>query len=495
MDLTGSAMNGPPGAQPTALQRLVQTLGASLQRWHHELAGGPLLVAVSGGADSLALLLSLVALPASERPPLQVAHFSHGLRLQAERREAALVAQVASRWSLPFVHGAADVPRLAKEAGGSVEAAARDARYAFLVQAANRCGARAVALGHTLDDQAETVLLRLTRGAGLRGLGAMREWTPWADPDTGATVHLFRPMLAVVRRDTEDACAEAGVTPAYDASNRSLAFARNRVRHKVIPELERLNPGARRALARAAAAAQADEALLEALAHSAVEGQEQQTSEAITWPRHLLAATPRPLLVRVFQRAWETLCGQGAALSQTHLAAMAGLLSGPSGREVTLPRGLVFSVTYDGCRLGPGPPASGLPREEVPLQLTGCSPFGPWLVEARVWGNPPPAAPERDASDAGKTATFDAERVGGPLTLRRRRPGDRFQPLGMRGVKRLQDFYVDAKVPRWERDAVPLLVALGGIAWVVGYRVAAWAAVTPATHRVLRVSFHDRAPQ
>ncbi len=490
MDLTGVAMNDPTGAQPIALQRLVQTVESSLQRWHEELAGGPLLVAVSGGADSLALLLSLVALPASERPLLQVAHFSHGLRPQAERREAALVAQMALRWSVPFVHSSADVPRLVKETGGSVEAAARDARYAFLVQAAGRCGARAVALGHTLDDQAETVLLRLTRGTGLRGLGAMREWTPWADPDTGAAVHLLRPLLSVVRRDTERACTEAGVTPAHDASNRSLAYARNRVRHKVIPELERLNPGARRALARAAAAAGADEDLLETLARSAVEGQEERTNMAITWPRQLLAATPWPLLARVFQRAWEALCGHGAALSQAHLVAMAGLLSGPSGRAVTLPRGLVFSATYDGCRLGPLPMASGLPREEILLQVPGCSPFGPWLVETQVLRNPPPAALE-----TGRAATLDAEGVGGPLTLRYRRPGDRFQPAGMRGVKRLQDFYVDTKVPRWERDAVPLLVTPGGIAWVVGYRVAAWAMVTLATRRWLTVSFCRRAPQ
>ena len=478
-------------AQQTALQRVSLAVARAVRSRREQLSEGPLLVAVSGGPDSMALLLALLALPQTERPSLRAVHFSHGLRPRAEQREAALVERTAASWGVPLDRGSANVAHLAKENGQSVEEAARNARYAFLAQIARQQGAYAVALGHTLDDQAETVLLRLVRGAGLRGLGAMREWTEWRDPQSGTTVQLFRPMLHVSHQDTEAACAEAPILPARDASNRSLAFARNRVRLKVLPELERLNPAVRSALARFAAGAQADEELLRSLTRSALQDHEQIVGNVITWHRSSLQALVRPLLVRAFQLAWERVCGPRAALTQPHLEAMAALSTGPAGRELTLPHGMTFSVSYDKCRLGPPPTPETLPRTEVPLQVPGVSIVGPWLVEVQAHSYPSSATSQSPAHSSewhAWHALLDADAVGSSMSVRGRRPGDRFHPLGLPDSKRLQDFYVDAKVPRRERDAVPLVVAPGGIVWVAGYRVAAWAAVGPATKRVLVIS-------
>ena len=474
--------------QRTALKRVAKVVAGSVARHRAEMTGAPLLVAVSGGPDSSALLLAVMALPQGERPPVMVVHFSHGLRPRAEVREAALVEALAASWNVPVIRGRAAPGKFSRPRGGSVEAAARAARHAFFSETARHHGARAVALGHTLDDQAETVLLRLARGTGLRGLGAMREWSTWAAPETATPLQLFRPLLAVTRDETEAVCAEAGIVPARDSSNSSLAFARNRVRHRVLHELEHLNPEVRAALASFALTAQQDDDLLQALAGSSVEGHAARDGSAVTWPRALLTDMPGPLLVRVFQTAWEAACQPGAALSKAHLDAMAGLIASPLVRQVRLPHGMTFSVAGGGCRLGPVPFVEHPSGGPFLLAIPGLSQAGLWCVEVQ----------ERVASSLAEglgqpagdpwRASLDADQVGTPLSLRSRRPGDRFHPKGMAGPKRLQDFYVDAKVPRDQRDAVPLLVGPKGIAWVVGHRMAAWASVGPATRRVLDIA-------
>ena len=481
--------------QQTAVQRVARAVSGAIGRRQAEFAGAPLLVAVSGGPDSTALLLALLALNEKRPPSLTVVHFSHGLRPRSEKREAALVEGLAAWSGLPFVHGCAAPGQLRRSSEGSVEAAARAARYAFVAEAARQTGARAVALGHTLDDQAETVLLRLARGTGLHGLGAMRECTAWTDPSTGTALQLFRPLLTVRRQETEAACAEAGVVPARDRSNSSLAFARNRVRHRVLRDLERINPGVRQALARYALSAQEDDGFLRASAASAAEGHRERDGAATIWPRKVLQDLPGPLLVRVFQMAWEAVRGPGAALSSAHLSAMADVLRGPVGRQVVLPHGMTFSVACRSARLGPIPAEERLASNEVPVSVPGACRAGPWWVEVREQN-----ASSVDVSPSRMPQTpysvlLNAEAVGLPLVVRGRRHGDRFQPLGMQSFKRLQDFYVDAKVPRWERDAVPLLVAPEGIAWVVGHRVASWAAATTATRRALAVTARKIDPQ
>ena len=460
-----------------------RSVAASLKRCAGEMGARPLIVAVSGGPDSIALLVALTTAAVPARPSLTVAHFSHGLRPRAQEREAALVESVAARWGLPVVRGQADVAGCAREERLSLEEAGRRLRYAFLAGAAQECGAGAVALGHTLDDQAETVLLRLVRGTGLRGLGAMREWAPWRDPVSDASTALLRPLLEVERRETLAVCDEARIIPAQDPSNRSMLFSRNRVRRRVLPELEHINPQVRQALARLASTAQADEALLESQARSLMEDLEERCAGGFSWPRQELAAMPPPLLARLFQRAWEELRGPGAALSQAHLEAIMSLLPGPSGRRLDLPGNVRFSVEYGRCTLGPHVSGQPLPEEQVQLRIPGVVRVGGWAVEAwrPVQGQEAPADPW--------TALMDAEAVGSGLAIRRRRPGDRFHPLGMDGTKPLQDFLVDEKVPRWERDQVPLVVGDRGIAWVVGRRLAAWAAAAPGARETVAIAF------
>ena len=350
-----------------ATKRVAMAMRRALARRRAALGRAPLVLAVSGGADSMAMLLACAEIGARVRSRLVVAHYAHGLRPTADRRERALVRRHAERLGLPFVAGAG---RTAPD-----EAAARDARYGFLAEVAAERGASAVLTAHTQDDQAETVLLRLARGAGLRGAAAIRELSsrivpsipppflgegqgrgqgrhatpppnlreghhftppPFLGEEQGRPLTLLRPLLAVSRADTEAVCAEAGVAPARDASNRTLRYARNRVRLRVLRELAALNPDVRAALAAFAERAAEDDALLDRIARDAVAGCEERTPEGVSWPKAELRRLPAPLLARVIESAWRDLHGDGATLGRRKLAQAAAVVA--RGGEASLGR-------------------------------------------------------------------------------------------------------------------------------------------------------------
>ena len=478
-----SAEGGARPAQP-ATERTARAVAAALRRHARAVGDGPLIVAVSGGADSMALLFALAACGVETEQPV-VARFAHGLRPRADRTEAKMVRGAASSLGWAFEDGAGDAAAHAKRTGASVEEAARDLRYAFLAEMAARHSASAVLTAHTLDDQAETVLLRLTRGSGLRGAAGMREWS--VRSAAGRPLRLLRPLLNVTRADTEAVCAEQGATPASDATNRSLRYARNRVRNRALPELARVNPDARRALARFAQAARADDDYLAQAAREAVRGAERRSPGKVEWRRAALAALPWPLFVRVVEAAWAHVRGGGAALSNAQLAAVRALAdAGSEGGEAALSGGR-FVVEQALCRLealpAPGRAPASDGREPPPpalLAVPGTAQLGRWLIEARL--GRPGAAPE---TASRWSAVVDAAALVGPAYVRTRRSGDRFQPLGMAQAARLQDVLVGARAPRGVRAELPLVDTYGGIAWVCGVRIAEWAKVTEATQRTV----------
>ncbi len=465
----------PPRNRATA--RVAGVIRQALRRHRAALGGGPLVLAVSGGPDSLGLLLA--AATVHGRPELVAAHFSHGLRPSADPRGARLVKRVAASLGIAVEHG--------KAQAGPSEEKARDARYGFLAGVAADHGASAVITAHTQDDQAETLLLRLTRGAGLRGAGAMRELS--ARTAGGARLTLLRPLLGVSRAEMAAVCEEAGIEPVTDGSNRLLRYARNRVRSRVMGELAHINPDAAGALARFADSAQADDALLRALAADAVRGHEAREDGRVAWRRRALSELAEPLLARVLASAWEHVAGAGAALSAAKLGAAARLVRGPGGGELALGHGARLVVEQESCALG-AVPASRAPLAAGPLAVPGVTHAGPWVATVSSG-----AARELDPAEVtgkGWRAALDADAAGGDLRLRARARGDRFQPLGMEQPVRLQDVLVNAKVPRGERDDLPLVVSEHGIAWAPGVRVAHWAVVTDATRRVVKVSLERR---
>ncbi|MDA1036343.1 MAG: tRNA lysidine(34) synthetase TilS, partial [Chloroflexi bacterium] len=309
------------------------------------------MIAVSGGADSLALLFAASAVQHAIKRELVVAHFSHGIRKTAELREATLVKRVAKGLGLTVVHERSSV--------APSESAAREARYAFLARASRSVDVAAVLTAHTRDDQAETLLLRLTRGSGLRGAGAIRELS--VREVEGSELTLLRPLLSITRAETVATCVEHSVTPASDGSNRSLRYARNRMRHRVLRELEEVNPSAREALSRFAAAAQEDDDLLQSMANDAVEDFEKRSGGLVAWPVGSLRKLPNPLVVRVLQRGWVSIAGAGAALSQQQIGASVALVQRTEGGALDLGGGIRLVVDQDRIKLTRHADAPSLP--------------------------------------------------------------------------------------------------------------------------------------
>lgn len=394
-------------------------------RAHHIFSPGPVVVAVSGGADSTALLLLLAELADEFGLVPHVAHFDHRTRPKESARDAEFVARLANRVGAPIRVG-----RAAKAT--TSEESARDARYEFLRRAAREIGAQAIATGHTRDDQAETVLLHLARGAGIGGLAGMR---PLRDG-------IARPLLAIGRKDTVAVCRAAHIRPRSDPTNRALRFARNRVRAKVIPELARINPRVSEAIARLADAAAeldgaADRAVAEMLA-AATDG------EVIDLAR--LAPERR---VEALALAWERATGR--SIGSRHRAALARLVGSSDGsRAIDLPGGraireyATFRITTDDAKPDP-----------TPVRITEGAAIS-WNGWRLVLGN------DREAGDVEARVPTGFVR---DLTVRARQPGDR---IGDRTSTKLQDVFVDAKVPSSQRGRWPVIAVKDTVWWVPG---------------------------
>ena len=440
-------------------------------------------VAVSGGPDSVTLLFILAHLREALDLELWVAHFDHGLRRRSEREaERAFVSRLAGELGLPFVFGQGDTRAHARRHHLSLEEAARGLRYAFLVDQAEGLGAGAVAVGHTASDQAETVLMHIIRGSGLAGIAGMRPRSRWPFAGHPGLV-LVRPLLTTSRRQSERYCQEEGISPCLDATNVLLEPLRNRVRHELLPLLRRYNPRVEEALLRLAGAAAGDAAYLDETAGLFWQALAQRSGRSVQFPRLELAALSPALQSRLLQAAARHLIGDTAQVEAVHFEAMQAALGG-GNRRLSLPGGLVFAAQRESVRLTLGREATAGTIPETPLTVPGRTEVAGWRVECEIL----PVEAARPGADPYE-ALLDLEALGPTVTVRSRRRGDRLRPAGLGGDKKLQDLLVDAKVPRDQRDAVPLVCAVWGIAWVVGQRLGERAKIGPGTRSVLRLRF------
>ena len=464
----------------------------------HKLAGpgGPLVVGVSGGPDSVCLLHLLARL--RERLPvtLHVAHLDHRLRGMESAGDAAYVAALCKSLDLPLTLEAAEVEAYRKERRLSLEQAARHCRYSLFAAVSEGTQAQAVVLGHTADDQAETVLMHVLRGSGLAGLRGMEPLSRWRGTD-GRVLVLGRPLLGTSRRETEAYCAENGLEPRADSSNRSPEHVRNRVRLELLPQLRRFNPNVDRALQQLGASAGQAEEFLDAETAKHWKRLVRRSPDGLAIDRRRFLALAPALAVHLLRRALLELRGDLQGIGAAHIRRMLGVASGPTGKVARLPGGWTLSAGYDRLILGPAVQAEASPpvlEGEIPLCVPGVTLAHGWEVRAQAeayhgaarYSSPPSVADPL-------TAVMDGAFATRPLWVRPRRNGDRFRPLGMGSPKKLQDFMVDAKIPRGLRDRVPLLCDSDGILWVVGYRLDERARVGPQSESVLRIGFTERA--
>lgn len=458
--------------------RLTDVVRGTIERYGMLAPGDGVVVAVSGGPDSLALLHLLWSLREAFGLSLHVAHLNHLLRGEAARADAAFVRETAERLGLPVTVEEVPVADLARAEGLSLEEAGRAARYRFFRRVCAAAGARRVALGHTRDDQAETVLMRLLRGAGPAGLAGI---PPVRDG------WVIRPLIAVPRAAVEAYCREQGLEPRRDASNESTAFLRNRIRLDLLPRLEALfHPELRASLARTAEILRAEDEWLEAQAEEALSGLCRTEGDRLVLSVDGIERLPLALRRRVVRLAAERAGVAAGALAFDHVERVLALAVGRTGRGVSLPGGREARRDQDGIVLGTGPAGAVAFRYEWPVPGSLDVPeAGVRLTADLLEGPPQPAGPAGYGGDGREVAVLDADRVPLVLTVRSRLPGDRLRPAGLGGEKKLQDLFVDAKVPRRRRDRVPVVVAGDRVAWVVGQRVDSRAAAGPRTTRRL----------
>lgn len=471
--------------------------------------GEALVVGVSGGPDSVVLLDLLRRLAEPYALKLHVAHLHHGIRGDEADADADFVVALAEKWGLPCSVEHINLPKLAQQDKLSLEEAARRERYAFLTRTAQKNNCAKIAVGHNADDQAETVLMHLLRGAGPAGLRGMLPATCLRDYhlssfnlNTSADKWLIRPLLATTRADIEAYAQTQDLQHRFDQSNLDTTFFRNQLRHEVLPYLQSVTPKISRRLRQLAEIVRADYILLEEFVSVAWDNLLiTEYSDAFTFDLQGWRAQPLAVQRALIRHAVFRLRQSLRDVDFSHIETAVRLaLHGKTGALATLPRGVQLTIGYTSLTVGDRN-ALHLPPEhpwldaatEIVIKTPGkTSLLGGWALHSQpaphwnweaIADNPNPLV-----------AWINAEALGDAPVLRTRQQGDRIHPQGMQGQEmRLSDFLINAKVPRQWRDHLPLLVGREKILWVAGMRLSDAALIHPHTQDV--VYFRFRGPE
>lgn len=462
--------------------------GSTKSTFHRALAdfdmlhqGETVLVAVSGGQDSVALVDLLCRVRDEMDLDIAVAHYNHGLRPGADEDQQ-FVGKLAHEKGCEVIIGRGDVGAYAQQQGMNVEAAARELRYQFLEQTADDIGADRIALGHTAGDIAETLLMNLLRGAGMRGLASV---APVRD-------RIIRPLVYVTREQTAEYCARRNLSFQTDATNLDTHYTRNRIRLELLPQLEdEYGPGVIDALVRTALAARQELEWTEPIVQEAWEQCRLDTdaAQAISVPE--AQKLEKGLLVRVLRKMCRAAGVDLRKLQWEHWAGMAELVYEEKGTgRISLPGDWRARREYDVFVLEHPPDI--LPEcdtFDIILKIPGSTELpGGRVVEVDKEGTVP-----NDFPGPGEHyAVLDADKAGSRLRVRTVEPGDTLVPLGMDGTKKISEFFIDEKVPAHRRRGAAVVVDSDDrILWLIGHRISQFAAVSEETNQVYHVRILD----
>ncbi|MDP2690219.1 MAG: tRNA lysidine(34) synthetase TilS [Deltaproteobacteria bacterium] len=435
--------------------------------------GDRVLAAVSGGADSVTMLHVLCALRDELRLKLVVFHLNHNLRGREAERDFNFVRRLSARLGLAFEGRKLRAGELGK---GSVQEAAREARYRHMEDAAKKHGARRIALGHTLDDQAETVLMRLVKGAAGAGLAGI---PPVRGP-------FIRPLIEVSRADIEAFARENDIGFVTDSSNLVPRYLRNDIRLNLIPYLKKnYNPNIVSALVRLSSTLRQDTEFIDSQAGAALpEVLLERSRGTVVLDRVALTRLHSALKSRLLLKAIWLLAGESDIYSAHVISSLNVVEGGRPNASVDLPGGLVLRREYDRVVISVAPARA--PAFNEPLKVPGTT-----VLRGVGYSFKAGFLRKRPASlePHGRAAYFDADAFmeGGPFHLRPMEPGDRMVPLGMKGTKKLKDIFIEKKIPRSVRGRVPLLCSGDEVVWAVGVRQSERFKVGAGTKRVLRI--------
>lgn len=453
------------------ISRLKKTIG----KYGMLQPGERVVVGVSGGADSMALLHALWETRGDFHLSLVVAHLDHSFRPQGER-EANFVRKAAGKLGIPFFHRKADVRAWQQEKGLSTQEAAREVRYAFLQETARANKASKIALGHTADDQAEAVVMRMLRGSGTRGLSGI-------PPVRGGI--FIRPLIEVWRPQVESFLKEKRVAFLQDPSNQSDQYLRNRVRNELLPLLRGYNPRIRQTLVQMADLFRAEEAFWqEHVEEKFPQVVRNRKKDGLTLDIPSLAAQGLAVRLRCYRLAIEKVQGHLRRVGLPHILAIENLLAGQEPNKILkLPQGLSVTKAYHALNF------SRSEEQTVPFEHPVP---GPGYVEIQEIGRGmhfefQTRNRKISLENSPNVALLNFDNLNFPLTIRSFRPGDRFQPLGMEGEKKVKDLFIDCKIPVFQRKQIPLLCQGDRLLWVAGIRIDHRVRLKPKTQKVLRV--------
>jgi tRNA(Ile)-lysidine synthase len=448
---------------------------------HHLVEKGDrLIVGVSGGVDSMVLLHLLNTCREAFDLSLIVAHVNHGLRPVESAKEAELVQKEAARLGLPFEYGQFNVKEFQIKGGLSPQDAARRVRFHFFDDLLQRHHAQKIALGHHADDQVETFLLRLIRGSGLQGLKGM---LPIRDGK------VIRPLLGVWEEEIQSFAMEKKIPFLSDSSNLKRDYLRNRIRLALIPLMEReYQPNFKEILLRTSNILREEDDYLEKGAEAAYQKVVREERETLSFKFSEYQSLHQAIQWRVIRKILGRIYDRGVAVeegewSDVHEMHRKLHQSSPSFL-LELPRGAWVEKRYDAVLLG-----KGKVKPFLPFDVELISPGRTFIRE--IGKEVVIEETDRDKFKNYRgplnTALMDYGSLQFPLRMRNFRPGDRFYPLGAKGTQKLKNFFIDHKIPKFERPKVPLLVSGEMIAWIVGYRIDERVKITEKTRKVLAV--------
>jgi tRNA(Ile)-lysidine synthase len=455
----------------------------------------PIVVGVSGGADSMCLVDVL----AQEKFPIIVAHFDHQLRSESSS-EAEIVYRYAQERGIQYILGSEDVKTRAEMQRESLEEAARNARYQFLFQCAEDSGAQAVMVGHTADDQVESVLMHLLRGSGLDGLSGMAYcWLPNA---WHAEIPLMRPLLSTWRRETLAYCEQRSIPTVSDPTNQDLSYFRNRLRLELIPYLETFNPALRKLIWQSAEVLRGDRDLIARLVDDAwrqvlVKQDAGYVAIDIDLSRDFSLGLQRRLMRRAIAQLRPSLRDISfddveRGVEQIREMKPFAKIDIAAGLKLVLEPGFLWVAEWDSDLPTDMWPQVSSELSELEIGDTIALQSG-WLLAAEKTEKTAVRFEPEGLDEDTNQAWLDLGCIKPPLLVRARREGDRFQPLGMQGQsQKLSDFMINQKIPRRARDRWPLVCSGRQIIWVAGYRPAESVQITPQTGQVLKLSLRRK---
>ncbi len=452
-------------------------------------SGGKVLLAVSGGADSTALLYVMCALRAEGQldPELVCAHINHQLRGVEADEDERFVRGQCEELEMPFVTRRIDVRGFARRNKLSTETAARKLRHEALLDTAKGSGCDCIAMAHQKDDNAETLVQRLARGTGFRGLGGI-----WPVRVFDGGIRIVRPMLCVVRGEVEQYLNGRGIEWRRDRTNEDVSFRRNFIRHRLLPELQKTCGGdIVEELNELSSAAQRFYGLLCRAADEVWRQTAECTEEQVTFDCEKFSAQPKPVKVEMVRRALAMLGGGERNLAQGHFEKVLCLAeTKTNGREIDLPGGITArretrKILFVRRRVVPEPEKL---TEEVEIAVPGQTRFGNWLVKAKLLNFSEEAFAEFKAAKTEFVEWFDFDKLCLPLKVRDRAAGDKFLPLGMASEKKVGKFLTAQKVLREVREKILVVEDREKIIWAWPVRMSEQVKISGQTKRILQLT-------